>query len=144
MAVNTAPIRTEVLDFINKSSGSQFVIPVYQRNYTWLPREETKKLLIDFEECLKNNNNHFLGILMYLPIQINFKFSQFQIIDGQQRLTTIFLILVALRELSFQNNDANSSIIDDYYLFNKHADENNKFRMKPLVRVKSLILCKML
>lgn len=135
MQIDAAPIRTKILDFIMKSQGSQFVIPVYQRNYTWVKNNEIAKLLSDLDILLANkDNNHFLGILMYLPKQINFSFSEFQVIDGQQRLTTIFLILLAIRKIAEENNDSKTAeIINEFYLFNKFSDDSNKFRMKPLV-----------
>lgn len=135
MSVNNVPSRTEVLNFIKFSQGSQFVIPVYQRNYTWDPKVETTKLIEDFDSLLSdaNKSGHFLGILMYLPTHFDATFNQFNIIDGQQRLTTIFLCLIALRKLSEESGTNSKDMIDDFYLFNKYATDDKKFRMKPLV-----------
>lgn len=135
MSLDRVPSRTEILNFIKLSQGSQFIIPVYQRNYTWDPKNETKKLLQDFYAMLtaKDKSSHFLGIIMYLPKQIDFAYSQFNIIDGQQRLTTIFLSLIAIRKIAQEKEDKIESIINQYYLYNEHLEEDKKFRMKPLV-----------
>ncbi len=88
------PIRTGILDFFRNSSGCQFVIPVYQRNYTWTAGKEVKQLLNDLEKVLTGEyHNHFLGIMIYLDKPIDFSAREFSVIDGQQRLTTIFLTL---------------------------------------------------
>lgn len=95
------PIRTGVMDFIQDTTRKQFVIPVYQRNYTWSAKKEVKKLLDDFDSLINNanENNHFIGMIMYIEKRISVRFSQLIVIDGQQRLTTIFLILLAIRKI---------------------------------------------
>ncbi len=134
MTINTAPSRVDVLEFIKISQGSQFVIPVYQRNYTWKPKVETLKLLNDFENTIESNNKHFLGIVMYLAQHGDIGYQELSIIDGQQRVTTIFLMLLALKSLAEENGKQNIvGIIDDFYLYNKYTEDKNKFRMKPLV-----------
>lgn len=47
-----APKRTGLLELIYQSQGSQFVIPVYQRNYTWTTGKEVKQFLVDLKEVL--------------------------------------------------------------------------------------------
>ena len=46
------PTRTGLLEFIKTSMNCQFVIPIYQRNYTWIANKEVKKYLCDFEDVL--------------------------------------------------------------------------------------------
>ena len=83
------PIKTGLLDFLRKSIGSQFVIPVYQRNYTWTANKEVKQYFEDYEYILSGKYpKHFLGILIYLDSPINAFSREFSVIDGQQRLTT--------------------------------------------------------
>ena len=85
------PIRTGLLDFFRNSSGCQFVIPVYQRNYTWTAGKEVRQLLDDMKKVLTGEyNNHFLGIMIYLDTPLDFSAREFSVIDGQQRLTTTF------------------------------------------------------
>ena len=90
------PVRTGLSDFIKTTMGSQFVIPVYQRTYTWIPEKETARFMNDLEDLLeKRAENHFLGIIIYMESKISAMFRQLQIVDGQQRLTTCFLFLLA-------------------------------------------------
>lgn len=133
--LDNSPMRTGLLDFIQKSSGTQFVIPVYQRNYTWTAKQETGKLLSDIDAILEGKaQSHFMGIIMYLSKSITFSFHQLLIVDGQQRLTTFFLILLAVRQYAKETgNEQLMSIINDQYMFNKFVDDGNKLRLKPLV-----------
>lgn len=130
------PLRTGLLDFLRNSSGSQFVIPVYQRNYTWSAGKEVKQYLDDLKSVLLGEyNNHFLGIIIYLDTPIDFTSREFSVIDGQQRLTTTFLILYAIREIMKQENavDAIQSL-DGQILTNPFAThETLKYKLKPLV-----------
>lgn len=129
------PIRTGLLDFFRNSSGCQFVIPVYQRNYTWTAGKEVKQLLDDMTRVLsKDYNNHFLGIMIYLDTPIDFSARELSVIDGQQRLTTTFLALYAIKELLYQNG-MNEEIksLEGQYLTNPFASKKIKYKLKPLV-----------
>lgn len=129
------PIRTGLLDFIQKSSGSQFVIPVYQRNYTWTANKEVKQYLEDLKSILNGEyNNHFLGIIIYIDTAIDFSTKEFSVIDGQQRLTTTFLILYAIRYIMKENKmDEAILALDGQFLTNPFASERIKYKLKPLV-----------
>ena len=97
------PVRRSLSDFIKMTMGSQFVIPVYQRNYTWNPEKETARFMNDMENLLSGkSDSQFLGIIIYLETPITAMFRQFQIIDGQQRMTTAFLFLLALKHYAEQ------------------------------------------
>lgn len=130
------PIRTGVMDFIQDTTRKQFVIPVYQRNYTWSAKKEVKKLLDDFDSLINNanENNHFIGMIMYIEKRISVRFSQLIVIDGQQRLTTIFLILLAIRKICKENNDIdNYDFINDSFILNTREQGENKLKLKPLI-----------
>ena len=129
------PVRTNVSDFIKSMMGSQFVIPVYQRNYTWNPDSETKRFLDDIEDLLGAKiSSHFLGILIYMESELSAMYKEIQIVDGQQRLTTSFIFLLALKAIAKEDRDSNASgMIDDYYLYNRHTVEQIKLRLKPMV-----------
>lgn len=129
------PVRTNLSDFIKTSMGSQFVIPVYQRHYTWSPDKETARFMDDIEELLKGKSeHHFLGIIIYMETEIAAMFRQLQIVDGQQRLTTTFIFLLALKKLSEEKNDKNTAgMISDYYLYNRHSSKEASLRLKPAV-----------
>lgn len=129
------PVRTNVSDFIKTTMGSQFVIPVYQRNYTWNPENETARFLDDLEDLLeKKTENHFLGILIYIESEIAAMFRQIQIVDGQQRLTTSFIFLLGLKRVALEQKDKDvAGMIDDYYLYNRHTIDEAKLRLKPTI-----------
>ena len=129
------PVRGNLSDFIKANMGSQFVIPVYQRNYAWNPEKETARFMDDIQDLLvQTNASHFLGIIIYMETSLSGVFRQLQIVDGQQRLTTAFIFLLALKKTALEKNDEETAgIIDDYYLFNKHAPQNTALRLKPAV-----------
>ena len=129
------PVRGNLSDFIKANMGSQFVIPVYQRNYAWNPEKETARFMDDIQDLLvQTNASHFLGIIIYMETSLSGVFRQLQIVDGQQRLTTAFIFLLALKKTALEKNDEETAgIIDDYYLFNKHAPQNAALRLKPAV-----------
>ncbi len=129
------PVRTSVSDFIKTTMGSQFVIPVYQRTYTWNPQKETARFMNDLEDLIENRTaNHFLGIIIYLDSKISAMFRQLQIVDGQQRLTTTFIFLLALKRVAEERKDKfTAGMIDDYFLYNRHASKEGSLRLKPAV-----------
>ncbi len=81
-------------------TGTIFSIPVYQRNYTW-EEENCEKLLQDIVSISQNKKTHFMGSITYILHLIDDekslrKLQEFVIIDGQQRITTIMLLLKAI------------------------------------------------
>ncbi len=87
-------------------TGTIFSIPVYQRNYTW-EEENCKKLLQDIVSISQNKKTHFMGSITYILHLIDDEKSlrqlqEFVIIDGQQRITTLMLLLKAI-ETKIQN-----------------------------------------
>ncbi|OLQ58662.1 hypothetical protein BHU50_01825 [Helicobacter pylori] len=92
-------IQSTINDFF-ALTGTIFSIPVYQRNYTW--REENcKKLLEDIISISQNKKTHYMGSITYIVHLIDDEKSlrqlqEFVIIDGQQRITTIMLLLKAI------------------------------------------------
>lgn len=76
-------------------SKDKFSIPQYQRDYAW-KRQNFVDLWEDLEEAIesKDTQGHFLGTIVVAPNKENPQ--KFDIIDGQQRTTTIFMLLYAL------------------------------------------------
>ena len=72
MNENNQPLRTKVLDFFQGTVGTQFVIPVYQRNYTWQHNVQVKKFLNDIFNIDEDIKSYFIGIIMYLSRELNF------------------------------------------------------------------------
>lgn len=135
MADQQPPIRTGLLDFFRKSQGCQFVIPVYQRNYTWTAGKEVAQYLEDLKSVLKGEySNHFLGILIYLDTPIDSFTREYSVIDGQQRLTTTFIILYAIKAILKDKGDGEAiNNLDGQYLTNPYSNDKMKYKLKPLV-----------
>ncbi|WP_187949745.1 DUF262 domain-containing protein [Helicobacter pylori] len=90
-----------------------FSIPVYQRNYTWA-EENCEKLLQDIVSISQNKKTHFMGSITYILHLIDDekslrKLQEFVIIDGQQRITTIMLLLKAI-ETKIPNEEIKKEI----------------------------------
>lgn len=130
-----APKKVGLTDLILQSQGSQFVIPVYQRNYTWTCGKEVKQFFDDLKAVLRGQfDKHFMGILIYLDTPLSFSSREFSVIDGQQRLTTTFLFLYAAKDIMVNlgmSQEANA--LNSQYLTNQFAPDNLKYRLKPLV-----------
>ena len=131
------PERKSLLSFLNEIKNTQFVIPVYQRNYIWQDNKQIKKFLDDYELVLKGSkDSHFIGIIMFLIIQITLSKREFSVVDGQQRLITIFLFLQSLREVANETGNTNfaNEILNKYLINEEITDEiYEKLKLKPLV-----------
>ncbi|WP_181331067.1 DUF262 domain-containing protein [Helicobacter pylori] len=104
--------QSTINDFFSKAS-TVFSIPVYQRNYTW-EEENCKKLLQDIINISQNKKTHFMGSITYILHLIDDEKSsrqlqEFVIIDGQQRITTLMLLLKAI-ETKIQNEGIKKEI----------------------------------
>ena len=137
------PKRTGLLQLLGNSLGCQFVIPVYQRNYTWNADREVKQYLEDLDNVLKGDyKNHFMGIIIYLEKAIDFSSREFSIIDGQQRLTTTFLIIYAIKQLLVNINDMEKvKQLEGQYLTNPYHNDKIKYKLKPLVSDDDVYRC---
>ena len=125
---------TKVEDFLS-SNKTQFVIPVYQRNYDWAT-SQCKQLLDDILEIgtTEKSNVHFIGSVVYVhdDVYTSSRIKELTIIDGQQRLTTLTLIYLVLHRLGIEmNNEALVSEISETYLINKFAPEEEKLKLRP-------------
>jgi len=121
--------------FIKEAYGSQYVIPVYQRNYTWKKSKQVKQLLFDIEQILcGNKKRHFIGTIVYVIVKTNFMVRERAIVDGQQRLITMFLITYALRNIALNKNENKiAEALNNNYLENVTGDEQYKYRLQPSV-----------
>ncbi len=134
MQQNNTPTKTGLLELLRGSQGTQFVIPAYQRNYTWTAGKEVKQLLDDIKIVLSGERNkHFIGIMIYLETSISPYQRECSVIDGQQRLTTIFLILYAIKEFMLEKGmDREAEALEYQFLVNPFI-ETSKYKLKPLV-----------
>ena len=125
---------TKVEDFLS-SYKTQFVIPVYQRNYDW-STSQCKQLLDDILEVgtSKRTNAHFIGSVVYVhdDVYTSSRIKELTVIDGQQRLTTLTLIYLTLYRLAIEMNDKGlEAEISETYLTNKFAPEEEKLKLRP-------------
>jgi len=116
-------------------SDTQFVIPVYQRNYDW-SHSQCKQLLDDILEIGTNPKMgaHFIGSIVYVHDDVYSAsgIRELTIIDGQQRLTTLTLIYLAVYELARNlGNEPLVNRINETYLINKFAADEEKLKLRP-------------
>ncbi len=115
---------------------SQFCIPVFQRNYSW-NEKNCERLFNDICELINDRDrNHFIGSFVYKMVKlVDTQYIQFVLIDGQQRLTSLTLILKALYDYLGTLGNSYEQMreeVRDSYLFNKFAkDDNLKLKLKP-------------
>jgi uncharacterized protein with ParB-like and HNH nuclease domain len=117
----------------------QYIVPIWQREYSWFDTQwyelwnDITKL---YEDALKEGNdpshfqgvNHFMGSVVLKPKQLG-GVEKFIIIDGQQRLTTLLVLLALIRDKAKNVNASLSNVIQNSYLLNadiKTADERYK------------------
>jgi uncharacterized protein with ParB-like and HNH nuclease domain len=111
----------------------QYVVPLFQRPYSW-KKSEWQMLwddLLDLCE-LETPRTHFMGSIVTMPTNsIPEGVSKYLLIDGQQRLTTIFILLCALRNHARQIEDKRLSAKIDAILTNLHEDGMDYFKLQP-------------
>ncbi|WRB63719.1 DUF262 and DUF1524 domain-containing protein [Helicobacter pylori] len=119
---------TTLLNFIKDNQKNQLVIPFYQRLYSW-EKEQCKQLWDDIIKIGGNDkmDGHFIGSILYVLDRITHSNNALLIIDGQQRLTTITLLLAALR--NHLSDEVKRKEIEDHYLINSDKDGDKKFRL---------------
>lgn len=116
-----------ILDFIS-GRNKVFIIPPFQRNYEW-NTQQCEELFNDLLQTYKNKKSHYLGnIVYYLGQNSGATFQEYILVDGQQRITTILLLLCALRDLT-DNDEIRQNIIADF-LTNRTQNEKYRIRLK--------------
>jgi len=124
---------TEIRIFLEGSK--QFIVPLFQRTYSW-KRKNIQRLWDDILETKGNPKSpHFFGSFVTMPLDSSAsKVSRYLIIDGQQRLVTIYIFLSALRNRMNELNPEydKKDEIDESYLINKfHQEEESKYKVVP-------------
>ncbi len=110
----------------------QYVIPLFQRVYGW-DKKQWETLWNDIVELYEepHSKDHFMGSIVTMPTQTKPEgVSKFLLIDGQQRLTTFFILLSVLRDHA-KSIGTLSNQIEDLFLFNKYATGNDYFKILP-------------
>ncbi|MBF8456170.1 DUF4268 domain-containing protein [Kaistella sp. G5-32] len=129
MKANELPI----INFL-QAPNVQFVIPVYQRNYDW-SNNECKELINDIIAVEQHNRGtHFIGSIVFIHegAYSTSEVKELVIIDGQQRLTTINIIYVALYCFAKDNGLKNEAdMLFNMYLTNQYVQqESSKLKLK--------------
>lgn len=110
-----------------------FYIPPYQRNYEW-GDEQCKIFFKDLLNTYEKNKagekiQHFFGTVTYYEIEHSYaQPDKLILIDGQQRLTTTMLLLIAVRDLLKKDDQRN--IIDNRYLKNQNVKDDDEYKIK--------------
>lgn len=114
-------------------TDKKFIIPVYQRAYSW-KREHCESLFKDLMNVYENNYvSHFFGSVVYVSNDVR-GCNEHIIIDGQQRITTVSLLLLAIRNYINENDgldiEINPRKITDAYLTDVYANSKKKLKLK--------------
>lgn len=121
-----------------QGTNNRFVIPVYQRSYTW-KTENCKQLFDDLIKVVREHRkSHFFGsiVSVHNP-DAEGEHNEFLVIDGQQRLTTVSLLLLAMYNLMKKGIvvPAKASLgeqIYETYLVDKWQDDDTRIKLKPV------------
>ncbi len=111
----------------------QYQIPVYQRNYDW-KKDNCLELFNDAIAAYDSERTHFLGTVVQVQKDEEYGLKHFVIVDGQQRMTSIYLLLKAL----YDNTDDTNKKELEGLLFNNSSSHNfdkqekNKLKLKPI------------
>ncbi len=116
-------------------SPVQYVIPVFQRNYRWeLPQwQKLWESLVDIQQPGKTGN-HFMGFVVYVvgATPQPGENLRFHLIDGQQRLTTLSLLLVALRNVARRLGEEDLALeVHEDYLVHPRRKNEQRYRLLP-------------
>lgn len=129
-------LEANLLKFLKKSS--QFIIPIYQRNYSWTDKQCTQL----WDDIMRTGTDgrihaHFIGSIVYVERALSTVSSQesLLVIDGQQRLTTCTLLIAALAEFFEQHkipellNSFSAKKLHNYYLTNPEEEGERHFKL---------------
>lgn len=125
------PRKGNIFEILN--GNKQFIIPIYQRYYSW-EREHCQRLWNDIVMMQKRNKKvHFVGSIVnigetVMPTGVQ----KFMIIDGQQRMTTLTLLMIALRDYADEHPEdksINPRRIDNMLLKNAYEEGDDRYKM---------------
>jgi uncharacterized protein with ParB-like and HNH nuclease domain/predicted transport protein len=119
--------------------AKQFIVPIFQRDYSW----GTKHCQQLWKDVIRVGSDpkvkgHFLGSVVYVAAEDNTAtITRWLLIDGQQRMTTLTLLLIALRDQMNQapgngddgEEESTPEELDDYYLRNRHGKGDRRHKL---------------
>ncbi len=102
----------------------EYVVPIYQRNYAW-GKDQIDRLIQDIRDVLPDAESYYLGSLIVNQSGPN----RYEVIDGQQRLTTLYLMSLYLdKQLKERNRSCQISIPEGTLVFEAREKSNETFR----------------
>lgn len=116
------------------NSALQFVVPIYQRTYSWTLKQ-CNQLWKDILSITRSDDSkvHFIGSVVYIDLGSPLgRPQQLLLIDGQQRITTLSLLLCALARHIEDNNQSdklNPNKIKNYFLLNNDESGDDKYKL---------------
>lgn len=119
-----------------EGADKRFVIPVYQRKYDW-KNDNCRQLYEDLKKIVRDNrSSHFFGSIVSSVVPNGSKI-EYHIIDGQQRLTTVSLLLLAIRNLIAKGlvsaqEDRLDEQIGQRFLISPWAKEDDRIKLRPV------------
>ena len=121
------------------NTSRQFIVPIFQRNYSW-QKSQYEQLWFDILRAskFKEKQNHFIGSIVYIDMGTPAgRPQQLLLIDGQQRLTTISILLCSIKDyvqkFNLETKLINLAKIKNQFLYN--SDEIDEDRYKLLLNV---------
>lgn len=112
----------------------QYAIPVYQRNYEW-SKDQCVKLFNDIVVASQRGKEHFCGSVVYSMVKYENNINHYIVIDGQQRMTTVYLLLKALMDMAPEESERETirKVLINHDPFQPYSvDESSKLKLKPI------------
>ena len=124
------PYRVWVFSDLIEKNKRVFKVPVYQRNYDW-SNIQCEKLYQDIMKANERDHKHFTGTVVYIVGLDGSNLNEALIIDGQQRITTVYILLKALYDAAKEVSVRIETEIKEV-MFNRNCDEKYKIKLKPV------------
>ncbi len=124
------PFRVWLFSDLIEKNKRVFKVPVYQRNYDW-SSIQCEKLYQDIMLAHRRDHKHFTGTIVYIIGLNSSNLNEVLIIDGQQRLTTVYILLKALYDAAKGVSTRIEEEIKEV-MFNRNCDEKYKVKLKPI------------
>ena len=124
------PYKAWLFSDIIEKNKRVFKVPVYQRNYDW-SNIQCEKLYLDIIIANERDHKHFTGTIVYIVGLDGSTLNEVLIIDGQQRLTTMYILLKALYDAAKGVSVRIETEIEEV-MFNRNCDEKYKLKLKPV------------
>ncbi len=112
----------------------QYAIPVYQRNYEW-SKDQCIKLFEDIVIAAQRGREHFCGSVVYSMVKYENNINHYIVIDGQQRMTTVYLLLKALMDMAVDESEKSKieEVLINHDKFQPYSvDASSKLKLKPV------------